>query len=242
MLSKNQLKVIKSLRTKKGRDTHSAFLVEGRKPVEELLQSDYTVKHLVLSETMAESYANKDAAIISDRDMASISAMTTPPGILAVANMPDWMSNKPPTPESGAHFVLDGIRDPGNLGTIIRTADWFGFEAIYCSQDCVECFNPKVVQASMGSVFRLKVFYANLNELLESSPLNAFGMYLEGKSIYKTDLVDGLYVIGSESHGIREEIGSAIKEKITIPGRTNAESLNAGISAAILMSEIFKRR
>jgi TrmH family RNA methyltransferase len=136
-------------------------------------------------------------------------------------------------------LVLDGIQDPGNLGTIIRTADWFGFKHIICSENTVEAYNPKVVQASMGSLSRVKIHYQSLIDLLKSSSLPKFGALLQGNNLFKTTWPKaGFLILGSEGHGISEEILPIITHPVTIPGSGNTESLNVAISAAICMAEL----
>lgn len=245
MLSKNRLKVIKSLRSKKGRTKHRRFIVEGVKPVDEVLSSPLKVETVLYSEGLRPEKAGYGDAFLTDNaTLNELSQLSTPPGILAVVEFPDWYDHVTPdvllaTPHL---LYLDGIRDPGNLGTIIRTADWFGFKAIILSEDCVDPLNPKVVQAAMGSIFRLPCFTDTLSRIQAQAPKAVYGLDLSGESIYTAELNDGYFVIGSESHGIREETRVQMTSTLNIPGTGGAESLNAAVSAAVLMSEISRRK
>lgn len=245
MLSKNRLKVIKSLRSKKGRTKHQRFLVEGVKPVDEVLSSSLKVESVLFAEGLRPEKAGYGDAYLTDvEELNALSQLSTPPGVLAVVEFPEWY-NQPAPQEvlSTSHVLyLDGIRDPGNLGTIIRTADWFGFKAVVLSDDCVDPLNPKVVQAAMGSIFRLPCYSDVLSRLQSQAPKQVYGLDLSGQSIYEDALQDGYFVIGSESHGIREEAKAHITSTLTIPGEGGAESLNAAVSAAVLMSEIARRK
>ena len=234
MISKSDIKFIKSLAHKRYRDENSVFIAEGEKIVNEALASSYSV----------ESVFYKDD--IGDDAMSRISLLSTPSPVLAVVKM------KRPEADSvydfsKLHFALDSVRDPGNLGTIIRISDWFGIDTIFASEDTVDVYNPKVVQASMGSIFRVNVRYGELSAILYSFKGNApvYGTFLSAKSIYETKLSkNGVIVLGSESHGISAKIEDIVDQKILIPqypvDSQRAESLNVAISAAIVASE-FRR-
>ena len=244
MLSKNQAKIVKSLGARKDRLQNGLFVVEGEKAVRELFSSDFEVVQVY--STLAGWDAKTDLQItpISPREMKTISQLSTAPGILAVARLPKWyLQARAPKPETVQSVLyLDGIRDPGNLGSIIRSATWFGTCAICASPDTVDCFNPKVVQASMGALFATPVTYLSLAELCRVFPGEVRGLDLSGESIYEAELGGGIVVLGSESHGIRSESREQCSKMITIPGSGGSESLNASVSAAIYLSELQRRR
>ncbi len=172
-----------------------------------------------------------------------MSGLTTPQQILAVIKLPEWPQLKPDTLQGEFSLVLDGIQDPGNLGTIIRTADWFGVNHIICSEDTVEAYNPKVVQATMGSLARVKVYYTDLEALLPTLNLPVYGAMLDGENIYTADFGSkGLILMGNEGNGIRPNIQSLITRAITIPRVGEAESLNVSIATALFCSEISRKR
>lgn len=176
---------------------------------------------------------------ISTSDLSKISALTTPQQLLALVKIPESKVLTTQMLKGSFTLVLDGIQDPGNIGTIIRTADWFGFKQLICSEDTVDVYNSKVVQATMGSLSRVQVVYTDLRVLLEGCSLPVFGALLDGKSVYKADFGDeGLIVFGNEGNGIRPEIIKQVTHPLTIPRFGNAESLNVAISAAIFCSEI----
>jgi TrmH family RNA methyltransferase len=240
MISKAQIKHISGLRAKKYRTEHSQFIVEGQKSINELIRSQYTVNHIYYSPQLSENaeklvFAQKTT--ISDIEMAKISLQKKPEGILAIAEIPkkedfQW--------KSAQYIALDSIRDPGNMGTIIRLADWFGVHLI-CSLDCVELYNPKVIQSSMGSLFNTSIHYLNLAKALSETDLPIFSAMLEGESIYDYPTqASGVLLIGNEANGISPEIKELSTEKITIPGGENTESLNAAIACGILTSYLFR--
>ena len=242
MLTKNTIKQIASLRQQKYRKELGLFVVEGRKMTDELLKSDFETVGLYATETFLSSYPDfRDAEIVSEVQMAQMSGQDTPPGILAVVKTPKKHSLSP-----NPRFILalDGIANPGNMGTLIRTAEWFGIRDIVCSPDCVEIWNPKVVQATMGSLFRINVMEANLTEFLSEQQAQGraiYGALLEGENLFETkQKTDGIIVIGSESHGIRNELLPFITQAITIPRVNNSatESLNASVAAGIIIAEL----
>lgn len=242
MISKNRISDVRKLHLKKFRDAQQLFLVEGRKCVEMLLQSDYVVDELFATELSAESnklmLANVPITIASPAEMERLSTLSTSPDLLAVVRKQQQF---PSLDEHAPVLVLDRIADPGNLGTIIRTADWFGISQVVCSLDCVELFNPKTIQSTMGSFCHVIVRYRDLVEFLSEygKSHRVLGTFLDGDSVYSFDYQSNdCIVIGSESHGIRPEIHHLITNKITIPrgtSRPSAESLNAGVAAAIVM-------
>ncbi|SDS08276.1 RNA methyltransferase [Gramella sp. MAR_2010_147] len=240
MLSKSQIKLIKSLSQKKFRNKHKLFVVEGLKGVKEFLDSDFKLVSLYFTEEqfeVADRFLNK----IDQKDLKKISFLKTPQNALAVFEIPRNEENQ----SKGLTLVLDGIRDPGNLGTIIRLCDWFGIENLICSPDTVDCFNPKVVQASMGSLTRVSISYNDLLPFLKkNSHMPVFGTMLDGENIYSAKLPEEAFlVMGNEANGISQEIQNLISKKITIPQFGNireTESLNVATATSIILSE-FRR-
>lgn len=253
MLSKNQIKFINSLKINKFRKEHQAFIVEGRKNVEELLASKFNIKQIVATTEWLNSPAGRlvtgiECTVCTEEELKKISDFVTPDQVLAVAEIPSLL---PETDFTGNILVLDGIRDPGNMGTIVRTADWFGISQIVCSPDSVDVFNPKVIQATMGSFTRVSVIYTQLVDFLMNKPNNVsvYGAVLDGREVDNSTFCSpGILIIGSESHGINENIMPYITNPITISsfnagplkGR-KAESLNASVAAAILCYEMIKQ-
>ena len=239
MLTKNTIKQVASLRQQKFRKESGLFVVEGRKMVEELLRSHFTVKALYATEACLDLFPQ--AETVTEVQMAQMSGQDTPPGILAVVSIPEAQALS-----SSPRFILalDGIANPGNMGTLIRTAEWFGIRDIVCSPDCVEIWNPKVIQATMGSIFRVNIVEADLSQFLPEQQRQGkaiYGALLEGENLFeKKDCKDGVIVIGSESHGIRKEVLPYLSHPITIPrvGASQTESLNASVAAAIIMAEL----
>ncbi|MFZ9847935.1 MAG: TrmH family RNA methyltransferase [Flavobacteriales bacterium] len=241
-LSKNKISQIASLQQKKFRLEHNEFLVEGKKSVQDFLRSGFEASCVVIAkeELLSAIDVREDIVFLAgDKDRQKISALSTAPEMMAVFKMPqhrnegDWKNT--------FSLVLDGVRDPGNLGTIIRTADWFGIQNIYCSLDCVDCFNPKVVQATMGSLARVKIYYFDLpllmKEALQEKSFVVMGAYMEGENVNDFKFTGkGFLVMGNESEGIRTDVAPFISQKISIPkaNSSNAESLNVSIATAIL--------
>ena len=243
MVTKNIIKQIASLKQQKFRKELGLFVVEGRKMTEELLQSDFEVESLFATERFLADYPTlfPNAEIVSEIQMSQMSGQDTPPGILAVVKIP-----KQKALETNSSFVLalDGIANPGNMGTIIRTAEWFGIRDIVCSPDCVEIWNPKVIQATMGSIFRIRLLETELPDFLAEQIRKrkaVFGALLNGQNLFEMERPkEGIIVIGSESHGIRNEVLPCITHAVTIPRKNNSatESLNASVAAAIIMAEM----
>lgn len=242
MISKNRISQIRKLHAKKFRDESGLFLVEGYKCVEMLCDSDFEVEEIFATETALHDndwMQRLSPTLITAEEMSRISTMQTPPELLAIAKQcPD----KDEIPSSSPVLSLDHISDPGNLGTIIRTADWFGIQHIVCSPDCVEFYNPKVIQATMGSFTHVHIHKRSLPEFLkrESANRRILGTFLNGESIREfTFLPNDIVVIGNESNGISDEVAEVVTQRITIPssaqGRDTAESLNAAIAAAVVM-------
>lgn len=238
MLSKNQIKSITRLKQKKYRLQDGFFVVEGIKTIQELLQSKLVLSALYTMESF--NIDAKDEIVISETDLKRISFLTTPNKALAVFKIPEPR----PIITDGLIVALDAVRDPGNLGTIIRLCDWFGITDLVCSKETVDCFNPKVIQATMGSITRVNINYVNLVEFLNNTNLPVFGAYMEGENVYKKQLPNsGILVMGNEANGVSKEVEAVITEKISIPrfGDLQAtESLNVATATAILLSE-FRR-
>jgi TrmH family RNA methyltransferase len=234
---KKDLKWVRSLQQKKFRSEYNCFVVEGRKGVEEGLKSSH-VLHSVFTTDADWACPHAQAIVVNNREMEQMSGLNTPSSHLAVFEqrdfIPDWQIVK-------SVLVLDGIADPGNMGTIIRTAEWFGIDCIVCTPDCVELFNPKVVQATMGSVFRMGVAMLTEDQIRQDLEANEFYVIaadLQGTNIYTFDFKQKLaIVIGSESQGVRPAMRSLVNEFVTIPGKGPAESLNASVAAAVFMSQ-----
>ena len=240
MLSKSRLKYIQSLHHKKFRDENRAFLAEGTKMVEEALQfaADALLEAYATPEWLSEhAHIFKQAAVtcqeVSEADMQRMSSLHTPPGVLMLLRMPEPAVHAFP----GLTLLLDGVQDPGNLGTIIRTADWFGIRHIVCGTGTADVFNPKVVQATMGSIFRVQLIYRPLLNFLDAhAETPVVVAHLDGQTLPKTALpLPAFLVIGNESKGVSDVITDRASLKISIPGSGQTESLNAAVAAAILM-------
>jgi len=248
MLSEKTIKHLKKLQQKKFRHEFAEFLVEGVKGVQEALDSAKEISLVVVEDKkkvelvdLIKSAETKDIPIefCGRKDIGEIKTTETFPGCLAIVrqeeiNLEDLAGNV---------ICLDGVKDPGNLGTIIRTADWFGITSIILSEDSVDLYNPKVVRSTMGSIFRVKVFQSRGVkqdlEILQKSGYILSGLVMNGDSLDKLKLdKDEVYILGSESHGIRKEVENILDKKYTIPGSGKAESLNLAVSAGILMSKI----
>ncbi|MBX9807082.1 MAG: RNA methyltransferase [Flavobacteriaceae bacterium] len=240
MVSKNQIKLITSLQQKKYRVTNLLFFAEGIKVIQELLESNFELVHLYSTLGDFQEVSNDKKTIIHESDLKKISALTTPNTCLAVFKIP--VEKK--IINSGLILALDSIRDPGNLGTILRLCDWFGINQIICSKDAVDIYNPKVVQATMGSIARVNVNYIDLKTFISQTKLPVFGTFMDGNNIYKTNLPqEGIIIMGNEANGISPEIEKLIKNRLTIPRfgtLQKTESLNVATATAIILSE-FRR-
>lgn len=252
MLSKNQISHVKALHRKKVREEEKLFIAEGGKTVLEILASSITVTELyaVASFFSANEIRPGIACYeVKPQEMERITALSTPSPVLAVCTIPD-RTLMPEKLLNKLVLVLDDIRDPGNLGTIVRVADWFGISAVVCSETSVDLYNPKVVQATMGSITRVPVFYTSISKFIgdmKSQGMPVYGTFLNGNNIYSQKLSPaGLIVIGNESNGISREVEELIEERLMIPSFSaatggEAESLNAAIATAVICSE-FRRR
>jgi TrmH family RNA methyltransferase len=240
MVSKNQIKTITGLQQKKYRKLHKLFFAEGIKVVQELLNSNFELHQLFTTRDIFPDIAKEKTEMVSETELKKISALATPNTCLALFVMP----NEEQVPDQGLIMALDDVRDPGNLGTIIRLCDWFGINHLVCSEECVDVFNPKVVQATMGSLTRVNVVYTDLEKYLENTALPVFGTFMEGENIYAGTLPEnGIIVMGNEANGISAGIENRIGHKISIPRfgtLQQTESLNVATAAAIILSE-FRR-
>ena len=235
MINNREIKLINSLKRKKNRIEEGLFVVEGEKNIEELLDSNFEIVNIYGTD---EWLTDVEHIKISSKDLERITSLSTPNKVLALVKIPIVNSiNKGIT-----SLVIDSVNDPGNLGTIIRTANWFGIKQIICSSNSVDKFNPKVIMASMGSIFKTDVIYTDLFQFILESKLPVYGALLKGESIYNLKIKSPCsFLLGSESHGISAELIPLITNKTTIPGGENTESLNLGVSAAIYCSEYFKQ-
>lgn len=238
LVSKSQTKLITSLQQKKYREQTGLFVAEGPKVIAELLNENLKLNSLFTTDVLKITPENHFQ--VTENELKKMSFLTTANTSLAVFEIP----KAKPLQDSGLIVALDAVRDPGNLGTIIRLCDWFGVKQLICSEDTVDCYNPKVVQATMGSLARVQIHYLSLSEFFEKTKLPIYGGFMDGKSVYSEKLPeDGIIVMGNEANGISEEIIQKITHKITIPrfGTTQkTESLNVATATAILLSE-FKR-
>lgn len=246
-ISNNEIKRVRSLQQKKFRDEAGLFVVEGEKMVEEAKESSYRIDRI---------YRRDE---VGDEAMGRISSLSSPSPVLAVVHKPsdtyldDLTQIRPVLDKGGLFLALDTIRDPGNLGTILRIADWFGIDAVFATRDTVDVFNPKVVQATMGAIFRVRMHYVDLPALTErilAAGGHVYGTFLDGRNIYGRELDNGaaapaMIVIGNESEGISEQMTGLVSDRLYIPpypaGETGSESLNAAIATAITVAE-FRRR
>ncbi|PJJ79629.1 TrmH family RNA methyltransferase [Mucilaginibacter auburnensis] len=247
MLSKSRISLLQSLQQKKFRKQHGVFLVEGYKSVIEFVNSAYQIEAIYYSPASGSKLSkllhNKNTAEVSLTILEKISSLKTAPDVVAVVKIPDWDNLKPVSLKNKFSLALDGVQDPGNMGTIIRTADWYGIQDIICSEDTVDVYNPKVVQATMGSLSRINLRYTDLASVLTDAQMPVYGALLNGENIYSTTFAsEGLVVMGNEGNGLRPEITRLVTEAITIPRVGEAESLNVAIATAIFCSEISRNK
>ncbi|PTD14525.1 TrmH family RNA methyltransferase [Flavobacterium columnare] len=240
MLSKNQIKLVSSLHQKKYRKEYGLFLAEGVKVIRELLASKFELEHLYMVEELFDDLPAKFKTLVSTVELNRMSALTTANNCLALFRIPKERVLK----EEGLIVALDDVRDPGNLGTIIRLCDWFGVSQIVCTKETVDLYNPKVIQATMGSVSRVDVHYVDLEVFLNSTKLPIYGTFMDGNNIYKEELSNqGILILGNEANGISEKIENKVAHKIAIPqfgDLQKTESLNVATATAIVLSE-FRR-
>lgn len=239
-LSKAKQKWIRSLQLKKNRDQEMLFVVEGEKSVLEGLSAFASHLEMIVSlETFYSqipSQFHSKTFTVTTKELAQISELKTPNKCMAVFNRPDTALLT-----DQFTIVLDGIQDPGNMGTILRLADWFGVKQLVCSKDTVDCYNSKVIQASMGAIYRIPVHYTDLADYLKNSPQHKYGAMLNGKNYKSIDYrKDGVLIMGNEGKGVRPEIEALIDFPVTIPRFGEAESLNVATATAILLAEIIQ--
>lgn len=256
-ISKNLAKLVRSLETKKGRKKEGLFVAEGPKVVADLMAVNSPVRLIAIAEWFASAglSPSEQDAVVTDDELRKVSFLQHPQQVMALfplPSLPDSHSFLPaphsPLPERVLSLALDGVQDPGNLGTIIRIADWFGIDALYCSHDTADAYNPKVVQATMGSLARVHILYVDLPEWLAALPddIPVYGTFLDGNSLYEQELSsNGVIVMGNEGNGISSEVARHINRRLLIPnfppGRETADSLNVAIATAITCAE-FRRR
>ncbi len=237
MVGKSQIKFIKSLQQKKYRNHNGMFVVEGIKTVQELLDSNIEPYKIYSTSAELFQYPGDQIEIISEVDLKKISGLKKPNKVLGIFEIP-----KPrKVDENDWILALDDIRDPGNLGTIIRLCDWFGIKHIVCSAQTVDCYNPKVLQATMGSITRVNIIFTDLVHYLEKSERPVYGTFMDGNTVYSSKLpLKGILVMGNEANGISSKIENLVNSKVSIPqfGSKATESLNVATAAAIFLNEI----
>ena len=245
MLSKRLIKYFKSLQLKKYRHQEHKFIVEGAKGVEEALKSDFVIDSLLITtayeQVLSPELLKKasEVIVVKETDLKSVGTFQTNRDGLAVVSMREVAPFK--VKQDKLILALDDVRDPGNLGTIIRIADWYGIDTILCSSESADFYNPKVINASMGSFCRVKVYYDDLDDVLGTCDLPVYGALLSGKSIYETPLkASGVILMGNESQGIAERLEKYITHPVHIPRRGGAESLNVAIATAVILDNFFR--
>ncbi|WP_318641264.1 TrmH family RNA methyltransferase [Flavobacterium ardleyense] len=242
MVTKNQIKHITALQQKKYRQSEGLFIAEGQKVINELLHSQFKLQHLYFTDAIFPTITQDQKTQISDDQLKKISALTTQNNCLAVFAM----QQEQPINTTGLVVALDNLRDPGNMGTIIRLCDWFGITQLLCSHGTVDLYNPKVVQATMGSLTRVQVNYVDLPKFLEHQDIPVFGTFMDGENIYTQQLPqNAIIVLGNEANGISAEIENVVTQKLAIPrfGDLQAtESLNVASATAIILSEFSRNK
>ena len=239
MLSKSEIKYLRSLKLKKFRQKYDQFVVEGEKTIFELCTSSNLVQKVFGLDPVRPEFLKEETEYlsVSIKDLEQISTQKSPQGLLALANMEHNSS----IPDSNYVFVLDDIQDPGNLGTIIRIADWYGINKIICSPNSVDVYNPKTLAATMGSFCRVHIEYKDLNTYLNDCKIDIYACTMEGSSIYEVKpKAKGIILIGNEGKGIKDELVAMCKNKVSIPRKGKAESLNAAIAAAVVCDNLLR--
>ena len=249
-ISKNLAKLVRSLETKKGRKKEGLFVAEGPKVVTDLMAVNSPIRVIATAEWFASTglSPSEQDAVVTDDELRKVSFLQHPQQVMALFPLSSLPAPRSPFPENSLVVALDGVQDPGNLGTIIRIADWFGIETLYCSHDTADAYNPKVVQATMGSLARVHILYVDLPEWLAALPTDVpvYGTFLDGINLYEQELTScGVIVMGNEGNGISPEVARHINRRLLIPnfppGRETADSLNVAIATAITCAE-FRRR
>ena len=241
MLTAHKIKIFNSLDKKKFRQKYNLFLVEGNKIITELKNSSFKIKEIYSTNPSELDFLNTETHLITERELKKISFLQTPKDSVAVVELPKqkFLENVK------IQLILDGIQDPGNLGTIIRLADWFGIEQIICSEDTVDLFNPKVIQASKGSFTRVNIFYTDLEDFLKNSDTENIGTDMIGENIYNVKFPEKFnLILGNEGNGMRAEVEKLVSKNITIPRFGNSqstESLNVSMATAIIFGQVFSK-
>ena len=240
MISKNEIKYIQSLSHKKTRDEEEVFIAEGIKLVNELLNTDIVIKKIYALQEWVKNHQHlNNITIVTEEELKKISSQQTPNKVLAIVEKKKIKAE--PRLKGNITLVLDGIQDPGNLGTIVRIADWFGIYQIVAAIDTADIYNSKVVQSTMGSIIRVDVWYKDLATFLQHADVEIYGALLQGENIYThPKIAEGIIIIGNESQGIRNNLLPFIKHALTIPRKGEAESLNASVATGIILSHIVK--
>lgn len=237
MVVKSQIKLIKSLQQKKYRVQNRLFVAEGLKTVRELLESPLKNYKVYATEISGLEEHGGNMELVGEADLKKMSGLTTPNKVLGVFHIPV----PGPIDYSGWAVALDDVRDPGNLGTIIRLCDWFGIRDLICSPNSVDCYNPKTLQATMGSIGRVNIVYTDLQAVLAEAPTTVYGAFMDGESVYGTSFPkSGILLMGNEANGISKEIAAIVRNRVGIPqfGAATTESLNVATATAILLSEV----
>lgn len=239
MITKNEIKFLQSLHLKKYRELHNCFLVEGRKIVKELIASQFEISIIYATNEWIcnnNKVENVKVEEVTEDELTKIATHKNPDQVVAVAKTPSF--SLPDTLGGQKYVLLDNINDPGNAGTIIRSADWFGWDGVIFSDESVEIFNPKVINSAKGSLFRIPVFQGDIADFLNrNKDFTVYGAMMDGTSIYEQSFVEkAIVVIGNEANGISPKISPFIRHAITIPRVGSAESLNAGVAASIIFS------
>lgn len=236
MLTNNDTKLINSLVKKKFRQKYNKFVVEGVKNIKEVLNSSIYVEKIYSIDDTFDDYPSKNV-LITERELKKISQLVTPNTALAVCEIPQEKKIQ----KNGFIIALDDIRDPGNLGTIIRMADWFGIQQIVCSKETVDLYNPKVIQSTMGSFIRVQINYTDLEEFFETYSHPILGTFMDGENLYKTKLPEkAVLLMGNEANGISEKLESFVTQRLSIPrmGKLQqTESLNVAMATSIILGE-----
>ena len=240
MLSKNQVKLIQKLQQKKYRNELNLFIVEGKKSIVEFLQAGYRLELLIATEVFATALNGQPVTLVSKEELRKVSSLKNPDEGLAIFHQRQHKGIL----QEGVILALDNVQDPGNLGTLIRLCDWFGIETLICNSQTVDCYNPKVVQATMGSLTRVAVHYVDLAGFLATCALPLYAMDLDGENLYTTEFPeDCVLILGNEANGISPEIRALADGIITIPrfGKLQqTESLNVAMAGAIVVSQVRK--
>lgn len=241
MLINRHIKLLNQINQKKNRLELGLFAAEGIKSVRELIEGGMVLKYLFATSEYENNFHSEALVTVDAATLKKLSNLKTPSGVLGVFEIPQ----KPSLIRSGLTLVLDEINDPGNLGTIIRLCDWFGVDQLVCSNNTVDCYNPKVVQASMGSLARVSIVYCDLEKFLKNDGRTVYGTFLKGNSIYQCDLKpDMIVIMGNEANGISSCIEKLVTDRITIPGfgkEHKTESLNVATATAVILSEFCRR-